>query len=91
MILQDRRRRAQRESTPDNIVLAAQQHISAFHLGWRGNASINVGLGFAAAAVWSPYQVASYLFLLSVPGKDGIDIHNCDWPQQETCGLEGSR
>jgi hypothetical protein len=21
--------------------------------------------------------------------KDGIDIHNCDWPQQKTGGLEG--
>jgi hypothetical protein len=39
----------------------------------------------------SPYQVTDYFFVLSIAAEDGIDIHNCDWPQQETGGLEGIR
>jgi hypothetical protein len=35
--------------------------------------------------------LADYFFVLSIAAEDGIDIHNCDWPQQETGGLEGIR
>jgi hypothetical protein len=80
---------AQRERTPDDIVFAAHQHVSALDLRWRGNAALNICLGFAAATVRSPYQVTGYEFVLSIAIKDGIDIHNCDWPQQKTSGLEG--
>ena len=80
---------AQRERTSDHIVIAAQDHVRALDLGWRGYAPFDIGLGFAKAAVWSPYQIADYFFVLSIAVKDGIDILNCDWPQQETGGLEG--
>jgi hypothetical protein len=82
---------AQRKCSPDNIIAAAHQHVSALNFGWRGHAPFDIGLGFAAAAVWSPYQVTGYLFILSIAIEDGIDIRNCDWPQQETGGFEGIR
>jgi hypothetical protein len=67
---------AQCDRTLDNFVLAAHQHVSALDFRWRGYAAVNIELGFAGAAVRSPYQVARYLFVLSMAVEDGIDIHN---------------
>jgi hypothetical protein len=82
---------AQRERTPNDIIAAAHKRVSTLDLGWRGHAPFDIGLGFSAAAVWSPYQVTGYRFVLSIAAEDGIDIHNSDWPQQEAGGLEGIR
>src|SRR5215831_11514439 len=80
---------AQRKCTADHIVVPARDHVSALNFGWRSNAPFDIGSGFTAAAVGSPYQIPCYLFVLSVAAEDGIDIHKCDWPQQEAGGLEG--
>jgi hypothetical protein len=50
-----------------------------------------IGSGFAAVTVWSPYQITGYFFVLSIALENGINIHDCDWPQQETEGLESIR
>jgi hypothetical protein len=53
-----------------------------------GTVGLDVGLGFGAAAVRSPYRISDYLFVLRIGIEDGVGIHDCDWPHQQTVGLE---
>jgi hypothetical protein len=71
---------AQSERTSDEVVPAAYKYVSALDLPWRGHAALNIGLGFAEAAVRSPNQIARNLFVLSIGTEDRLGILDCDWP-----------
>src|SRR5437762_3787166 len=72
---------AQSERTPDEVVLAANKHVSALDLRWRGHATLHIRFGVDQASVRSPNQVARNLFVLSVGTEDRVSILDRDWPQ----------
>ena len=82
---------AQCKRTSDDIVLAANEHVSSLEVGRRRNTALHIGLGLAAAAVRPPNRGASNLFVLRIGIEDGGDINGRDGPQQEAGGLESLR
>jgi hypothetical protein len=82
---------AQREGTPDDIVVPAHQHVSALDLARGSNGALEVRLRFPPIAMGPPYHVASDLFILSIGIEYRVGILDCHWPQQEASGPKGVR
>jgi hypothetical protein len=73
-----RRRLAKRKGTSDEPVVSADRDIGALDIRRRRDAALDLGFSLATALVWSPDQVACYLFVLCVGVEDRVAIMRRD-------------